>query len=181
MFECFPRELKRVRLRRLQGTDLAGFLAYRRDPEVARYQGWAPMADAEAIGFLEEHGKHQSLMPGAWHQLAIAHRESDLLMGDAGVWLSPDLVQAEVGISLGRGAQGNGYGSESLEGLIELLFSASPAMEIVGHVDTRNAACLAMLAQSCMSQVDTRTMEYKGEVCSEHTFSIRRSEHGNAM
>lgn len=178
MFERLPCELDRIRLRRLRGADLGDFLAYRRDPEVARYQGWAPMADSEAVGFLEAHGNHASLTPGAWHQIAIAQRESDLLMGDAGVWLSPDYSQAEVGISIGKAAQGTGHGSEVLNGLIELLFSTTPVVEIVGHVDTRNAACLSMLARSCMSRADTRQVEYKGEVCSEHRFSVRRTPEG---
>lgn len=180
VFDRLPYELEHIRLRPLRRADLGDFLAYRRDPEVARYQGWSPMSDSEAEAFLEAHENHPSLSPGAWHQIAVAQRESDLLIGDAGVWLSPDGSQAEIGISIGTAAQSSGNGSECLNGLIELLFAATQVAEIVGHVDTRNAACLSMLARSCMDRVDTRQEEYKGEVCSEHTFSIRRSQNGNA-
>lgn len=176
MFDRLPYQLERIQLRRLRPADLPDFLAYRRDPEVARFQGWAPMADSDAAAFLEDHGKHASLTPGAWHQLAIAQRESDRLIGDAGVWLSPDSAQAEVGISMGLSVQGKGYGSDCLQGLFDLIFSATPVLEIVGHVDARNAACLSMLARSDMSRAGTRQEEYKGEVCTEHSFSIRRTD-----
>ncbi|MDQ3269212.1 MAG: GNAT family N-acetyltransferase [Pseudomonadota bacterium] len=176
MFDRLPYQLERVRLRRLRSADLNDFLAYRRDPEVARYQGWAPMADSEASGFLEDHGRHVSLTPGAWHQLAIAQHESDLLIGDVGVWLSPDGSQAEIGISIASSFQGNGLGCECLKGLIELLFSATRVAEIVAHSDARNAACLSMLARSGMGRIDTRQVEYKGEACTEHSFSIRRTD-----
>lgn len=134
------------------------------------------MADSEAAAFLDEHGKHASLTPGEWHQLAIAQRESDRLIGDAGVWLSQDSTQAEVGISIGSASQGKGYGSDCLLGLFDLIFSATPVLEIVCHVDARNAACLSMLARSGMNQTGTRQEEYKGEVCTEHSFCIRRTE-----
>jgi RimJ/RimL family protein N-acetyltransferase len=41
---------ERLRLRPFQDADLEGFVAYRSDPEVARYQSWSPtysMAHAE--------------------------------------------------------------------------------------------------------------------------------------
>jgi RimJ/RimL family protein N-acetyltransferase len=33
-------ETDRLRIRRFQDSDMESFLAYRNDPEVARYQGW---------------------------------------------------------------------------------------------------------------------------------------------
>jgi hypothetical protein len=41
-------------LRRLRADDLAEFQAYRRDPELGRYQGWLPVSDEEALAFLRE-------------------------------------------------------------------------------------------------------------------------------
>ena len=37
-------ESQRLNLRRFKHSDLAPFVAYRNDPEVASYQSWAPAA-----------------------------------------------------------------------------------------------------------------------------------------
>ena len=47
-------EADRIRLRRFQSADLAAFVAYRNDPEVARYQSWTSISDHEAQQFIEE-------------------------------------------------------------------------------------------------------------------------------
>lgn len=175
MFDRLPYDLQRIRLRALRQADAGAFHAYRCDPEVARFQGWAPMTDREASDFVAAQACHRCLTPGAWHQLGIAYLDSDLLIGDAGVWLSPDSSQAEIGLSISSAAQGQGFGSECLNGLIDLLFAATNVAEIVGNADTRNPACLAVLARSAMRHVETRQAEYKGEVCIEHAFSVRRA------
>ena len=54
LFTCLPLDLGRLRLRWLREGDLPEFLAYRSDPEVARFQGWAPMDEAAARAFLRE-------------------------------------------------------------------------------------------------------------------------------
>lgn len=174
MFAKLPHDLQRVRLRPLRPADVAAFHAYRSDPEVARFQGWSPMTVAQASGFIQVHARHTALAPGAWHQLAIADRDSDALIGDAGVWLSPDGATAEIGLSIRGSDQGRGYGSESLQGLIGLLFSATSVVEILGNVDARNIACLAAMARSGMRHVATAQTTYKGEVCTELAFTIRK-------
>ncbi|MGY0558166.1 MULTISPECIES: GNAT family N-acetyltransferase [unclassified Lysobacter] len=176
MFDHLPYNLQRLRLRSLRQDDLSAFHAYRCDAEVARLQGWSPMTAADASGFLESQVQHACLVPGAWHQLGIASVENDLLIGDAGIWLSPDCAQAEFGLSITPAAQGNGYGTECARGLIGLLFSATPVAEIVASTDARNAACLTILARSGMRQIDTRQVDYKGEICTEQVFSVGRTE-----
>jgi RimJ/RimL family protein N-acetyltransferase len=175
MFERLPHSLNRLRLRTLRPDDLEAFHAYRSDPVVARYQGWEPMTIREATDFLQAQASQTSHSPGTWRQFAIAD-QSDLLIGDIGLWLSPDCLQAEFGLSITPSAQGNGYGVECVRGLIEILFSATPVTEVVASTDIRNLACLAVLTRSGMRHVDTRQAEYKGEICTEHVFSSRKAE-----
>ncbi|GGK16880.1 hypothetical protein GCM10011394_27640 [Luteimonas terricola] len=130
----------------------------------------------EASDFLRSQAAQTSLAPDTWRQLAIADVKSDLLIGDIGVWLSPDCVQAEFGLSITPVVQGNGYGAECVRGLIELLFSATAVAEVVANADVRNLACLAVLAHSGMRHMDTRQAEYKGEICTGHLFSVRKAE-----
>ncbi len=175
MFECLPRDIGRVRLRRLRRDDLEGFRAYRADPRVAEYQGWEPMGVAEAEAFLASQAGHAALAPGAWRQLGIADAASDMLVGDIGLWLSPDQSTAEFGISLCAEAQGHGLGTECVRGLIDLLLLATPVEAIVAHADTRNLACIAMLRKAGMAQVSRREVSCKGERCVELGFKAKRS------
>ena len=176
MFERLPHSLKRLRLRTLRPDDLDAFHAYRSDPVVARYQGWEPMTLLAAADFLLAQASQTSHAPDTWRQLAIVDQKSDLLIGDIGVWISPDCLQAEFGLSITPAVQGNGYGAECVRGLIELLFSTTPVAEVVASTDVRNLACLAVLAHSGMRHMDTRQAEYKGEICTDHMFSVRKAE-----
>lgn len=176
MFERLPHSMKRLRLRTLRPDDLDAFHAYRSDPLVARYQGWEPMTSREASDFLRIHAGQTTHAPDTWRQMAIADLESDLLMGDVGVWISPDSSQAEFGLSITPSAQGNGYGAECVRGLIQLLFSATSVTEVVASADIRNLACLAVLANSGMRRMHTRKAVFKGEICTEHVFSVRKAE-----
>lgn len=176
MFERLPYNLNRLRLRALRLNDLDAFHAYRSDPIVARYQGWEPMTPSEAADFLQSQASQTSHAPATWRQLAIADLKTDLLIGDIGVWLSGDGSKAEFGLSIASAAQGKGYGAECVRGLIDLLFSVTSVTEIEASTDIRNLACLAVLARSGMRHVSTRQAVYKGEICTEHEFSLCKAE-----
>lgn len=178
MFEVLPHALDRLRLRPLRAGDLDAFHGYRSDPDVARYQGWAPMTAGQAAEFLQLHAGQADLVAGAWRQWAVADLRDDRLLGDLGVWLSADCAQAEFGLSITPAAQGHGYGTECVRGLVALLFSATPVAEVVASADIRNAACLAVLARAGMRHVDTRRAGYKGESCTEQVFSMRKPDDG---
>jgi len=75
-----------VTLRRLAVADLAAFQAYRRDPELGRYQGWSPMPDAEAAVFLSEMSRAPIFFPGSWSQLGITEPPDPSLIGDIGLF-----------------------------------------------------------------------------------------------
>jgi RimJ/RimL family protein N-acetyltransferase len=176
MLDGFPYSLKHLRLRTLRPDDLDAFYVYRSDPAVARYQGWDPMTTCQAMDFLRSQGSQTNHVPGTWRQFAIADLKSDLLIGDIGLWLSPDCLRAEFGLSITPAAQGNGYGTECVRGLMAIVFSTTTAVEMVARTDIRNFACLAVLARSGMRHVDTRQAEYKGELCTEHVFSVHGDE-----
>lgn len=128
------------------------------------------MSEPQAREFLAKESQFTELVPGAWSQLGIAAIPSNTLLGDAGLWLAPDSTKAEFGISLAAQVQGKGLGSEAIAGLIRLLFSATSISEIVAHTDVRNERCIRALKRAGMTQTDTRTEKYKGEVCTEYCF-----------
>lgn len=174
MFQYLPCDLNRLRFRHLRRSDLDDFLAYRTDPNVAKYQGWDPMTASAAMAFLEAHSQHAALMPGLWQQLGISDLKTDTLIGDLGLHLSPDSSHVEFGISLCAREQGKGFGTECIRQMIPLVFLASPATKIIAYTDIRNEACITALKRTGMSQVTHRSATHKGEHCTEIGFSLLR-------
>jgi RimJ/RimL family protein N-acetyltransferase len=93
-------ESERLILRRFTDSDLAPFLAYRTDPEVARYQAWESCTEREAIAMIEELKALQPGTPGEWFQFAIDLKEMGVLIGDCTLKVEQDGRQAEIGYTL---------------------------------------------------------------------------------
>ena len=177
MFSYLPISSGPITLRKLSPDDVMAFHEYRSDPDVARFQGWSPMSIHQAANFLASQSRHAHLIPGAWHQIAIALATEDTLVGDIGVWISDDQRQAEFGLSINPRRQGEGFGTAAVRSLIALLFSSTPVSEIIASIDIRNVACRVLLARCGMRYTSTSTAEYKGEVCTEHCFAITKGNH----
>jgi RimJ/RimL family protein N-acetyltransferase len=100
---------ERLRLRPFRNEDLSAFVAYRRAPEVARYQSWDTsysMVDAER--FLADQDGLELGRPGVWVQLAALERTSGTLCGDCAVRVIDGQCQAEVGVTFAPEHQGRG-------------------------------------------------------------------------
>ena len=170
-----PRLAGPVALRRLAPQDLAAFQAYRRDPELGRYQGWTPLSDAEARAFLAEMHTADALQPGVWFQLGIADAPSLRLIGDVGLLLSADGSHAEVGFTLARSAQGRGLATLAVHEAVALVFECSAAREVRAIADARNRSSIRLLERIGMQQVATRNATFRGEPCVEITYAIAKS------
>src|SRR5205085_7764665 len=89
-------ETTRLCLRHFTDADLALFMAYRNDPEVARYQSWEGITASEARAFLQEQQKAQPGVPGQWFQIAIELKEGGILVGDWALQVEEEVArQAE--------------------------------------------------------------------------------------
>ncbi|MET0519586.1 MAG: GNAT family N-acetyltransferase [Burkholderiaceae bacterium] len=164
----------RVRLRRLRTEDLADFQAYRSDPEVGRYQGWRAQADEGARGFLLRMSAAPLGQDGEWFQLGIAERAGDRLIGDVGVCrrrADDGVVEAEIGFSLARPAQGRGLAAEALGALLCWLFDELAVARVVAVTDARNRASIALLQRlgARLARSDDAAL-FRGEPCVEHHF-----------
>lgn len=163
-----------MKLRRLEPTDLAEFQAYRNDPDVGRWQGWAPKSDAQALAFLNEMAAVPLFRPGQWTQLGIADERTDELLGDLGVYVSADGREAEFGFTLARAAQGQGIASAAVCEAIALVFDQTPVARIHAQTDARNTACIRLLERlgaPVIQQIDT---EFRGEPCVELRYELAR-------
>jgi aminoglycoside 6'-N-acetyltransferase len=163
-----------ARIRRLRIDDLPAFQAYRSDPDLARYQGWSAMSDADARQFLAEMSEIKLFRLGEWHQLAIADVGTDALVGDIGLHVSPDGSAAEIGFTLTKGAQGKGIATCAAEVAVRLLLERTPARRILGVTDARNEASIRLLRRIGMRQVASREAVFKGESCVELVFGTER-------
>src|SRR5690242_5787668 len=105
---------ERLTLRRFRADDAAAFAAYRSVPEVARYQSWeAPVSIEEATARVQEFAAGDPSAPG-WFQYAIDL--DGVLIGDIGLKLHENLMQAEIGFTLAPQYQGQGYATEAVRG-----------------------------------------------------------------
>ncbi len=138
---------ERLHLRPFRADDLAAFVAYRGDPEVARYQSWdASYSLADAERFLESQGGLELGVPGRWVQLAAVDRRTGELCGDCAVHVVDDQpATAEVGVTFAPAHQGAGLAGEALTAVLDELFGVHRVHRVYAETDDRNAAVHRLL------------------------------------
>jgi RimJ/RimL family protein N-acetyltransferase len=136
---------QRLVLRSLRASDAERVHAYRANPDVARYQSWDTQSLDEVRAFIEAEGTLNCAEPG-WHQLAIAERSTDHIVGDLGVHiLESDLRQVELGFTLAPDAQRQGYATEAVRAILDHLFAAHGKHRVIASTDPRNERSIALL------------------------------------
>ena len=176
MIDPLPRTAGSIVLRRLAPTDLRAFQAYRHDPELGRYQGWAATPDDDAQALLRHMSRAKLLQPGVWCQIGIAEARSLGLIGDIGLILASDALEAEIGFTLRRLSQGRGMASAAVREAIEMVFEQTPAARVVGITDARNVPSIRLLERVGMRKVETRVAMRRGKRCSEHVYVVDRHD-----
>jgi RimJ/RimL family protein N-acetyltransferase len=165
-----PLDFATARLRRLRRADRAAFQAYRALPELGRFQSWSQMTDEEADRFIDEVAALPVLAPGEWIQLALADRQTDRLLGDIGLWVSPEGDQAEIGFTVAPWAQGRGVATQATHAVHGLLARASNVRVLRGITDARNGASVRVLERAGFLQVESRDAVFRGESCVERVY-----------
>jgi RimJ/RimL family protein N-acetyltransferase len=116
-------------------------------------------------------------IPGEWFQIAIAHKQSNLLLGDIGIQTyTEDPKIVEIGFTLRREEQGKGYAKEAVQALIDSLFEIENINKIVGITDVRNEPSVGLLRRLGMNLVQSTGVEFRGELCVEQTFELKKEE-----
>ncbi len=76
-------ESSRLVLRAFQDSDLEIFLAYRNDPEVAKYQSWeVPYLHEQGTQFIDLMKMSNPGSQGEWYQMAVELKSTRELIGD---------------------------------------------------------------------------------------------------
>jgi phytanoyl-CoA hydroxylase len=169
--------LQRCRLREFRPSDLDVFVAYRANPDVARYQSWSSYSRADAIAFYEKLRQTELGSPGTWYQVAIASLETDVLMGDCAVHFI-DEEQVEIGFTVAPEHQGKGIVREALGGLLDLLFGGWNKHRAIAVTDARNGAAERVLVALGFRKEahHLKNVFFKGEWGDELVFACLREE-----
>jgi hypothetical protein len=150
-------ESERLILRRFADSDLAPFLAYRNDPEVARYQAWESCTEHEASAMIEEMKSLQPGAPGEWFQFAIELKQTGALIGDCALKVEQDGRQAEIGFTLSR------------ERFIERLIRAVTALRINHQkLDTTDSARKGFCHLTCKEKARDRSRTHRRSLQDDH-------------
>jgi RimJ/RimL family protein N-acetyltransferase len=169
----------RLVLRALGPADLDAFVAYRSDPEVARWQSWtAPYPRDAARELLTAASADLPPTPGAWRQVAVARRDDGALLGDCAFRRSDDGRQAELGVTLARAHHGQGYAREALAALICWLFDELGLHRVFANCDPHNHAVIALLRRLGMRDEGrfVASLWWKGAWADEQWFALLADE-----
>ncbi len=171
-------ESERLILRRFTDSDLEPFLAYRNDPEVARYQAWESCTEGESAAMIEELESLQPGTPGEWFQFAIELKETGALLGDCALKVEQDGRQAEVGFTLAREHQGKGYASEAVSRLLDYAFGDLGLHRVVAITDRENKPSFALLERLGMRREGcfVQNAWFKGRWASEYLYAVLEDE-----
>jgi len=172
-------ETTRLRLRRFRDDDCALFMAYRNDPEVARYQSWEGITESEARALIQEMKEIQPWAPGEWLQIAIELKETGLLVGDCAFKIEEDdELQAEIGYTLARAYQGRGIASEAVSCVLDYAFASMGLHRVIAITDVENAPSVALLERLGLRREGHfhQNVWFKGKWGDEYLYAILREE-----
>ena len=172
--EKLPLHTARLILRRFIQSDLAAFIAYRNQPEVARYQSWLSFSEKDALDFFREQEKLTFNMNDTWFQIAVLRQQDAVLMGDVAVHFFDEGRQAELGVTFDIAYQRLGYAAEAMSCVIEHLFLDLNKHRIIATVDVLNKPVQHLLEKLGFSREAhyKENIFFKGSWSDEYSYAL---------
>lgn len=119
--------------------------AYRSNAQANQYQAWVPKSMEEVEVFIKKQPQAFNL-PHTWFQLAIVYQESERMIGDLGVhFIGSQNKQVEIGFTLDKDYQGQGYATEAVTRLIDYLFGELGKHRITASIDPKNLSSITLV------------------------------------
>ena len=135
---------ERCVIRRLLASDVEGFVAYRNDPEVARYQGWELPYTLEAGNKLAaELAQRGPGRAGEWFQFAVLCDGEHI--GDCALRCDDDPRTAELGFTVAKKHQNQGFGKEMASAVLVYAFETLKIRRVAAIIDDRNVPAKKLL------------------------------------
>ncbi len=121
--------------------------AIRSDPEVARYQYWAPQTAEEARRTLELKIAQTAIrVEGDQLSLAVERRDTGEVIGDVILrWLSREHGTGEIGYVVAPAHAGNGFATEATRPMLAIAFEHLDLHRVIGRLEARNTASARVL------------------------------------
>ena len=133
-----PIRTARTLVRSMTVDDAPVVIAYRNDPEVARYQDWDLPVPAERVVAQLGADQPDEIAAGVHTNLAI--EVDGVVVGDVYVGVDEDGGVAEIGFTLALEHQGKGYASEAAGAVAVALFQHLDLVRLSGQLDPENIA-----------------------------------------
>jgi RimJ/RimL family protein N-acetyltransferase len=172
-------ETPRLILRRFRDSDLASFMAYRNDLEVARYQSWESISRPEAAKFIAQQGRHRPGVPGKWFQFAAELKAGGELAGDCALLVIRTTPRiGEIGYTFARAYQHSGLATEAARAVIDFAFDVLELNRVIATTDCRNVPSVALMERLGMKRAGhfLHNAWFKGEWCDEYQYAAIRDE-----
>jgi RimJ/RimL family protein N-acetyltransferase len=171
---------ERLLLRLLEAGDVRAFAAYRRHPDVARYQSWdTGYSEADGERLVAAQADVDFGDPGPWVQVAAVDRVTGALCGDCAVHVETEQPQtAEVGVTFAPATQGSGLATEALGAVVTRLFEEHGLHRVYARADDRNVPVQRLLERLGF-RCEARLVEadfFKGDWCTMRTYAVLRRE-----
>jgi RimJ/RimL family protein N-acetyltransferase len=173
----YPIVTERLILAPLTLADLHTFVSYRRDPAIARFQGWeTTYSDDDARTLIDSQAGVSIPKKGQWLQLAIHHQTTGEHVGDLALHsvVGDDAVY-EIGFTIAKIHQRQGFAREAASSLMEILSTDVGATKIVANTDRRNTASVKLLEALGFVREPSRswTEKFKTEVITVDYFETQ--------
>jgi len=157
-------------------VDLGTFISYRQDPDIAQFQGWeTTYSIKQAIDLIESQAGLVLPEKGEWLQLAIHSLEHQEHVGDLAIKsVEEEDSTFELGFTIAKQHQGQGFAKEAASKLINYLVSEAEAKKFIATTDSRNSASIKVLAAMGFQKNDSKswTELFKNEVVAVDYFEL---------
>lgn len=175
-----PIHTERLLIRTARSDDAEAMYRRRNDPEVARYQDWQipyPMSKVEQN--LAEVAAMDGPEPDDWWMATVELTATGEVIGELAVQLTEEGRTAEVGYTFAREHWGNGYAVESVEALVDWLFSDPKMTRLEGLLHPDNPASAMLLERTgFLFEGHTRLSFWLGDEASDDwIYGMTREDH----
>ena len=172
----FPLITKRLRIEPLSQGDVVAFVAYRKVPEVARFQSWSSNYSI-AQGYELVRSQTGIVHPdkGEWLQIGIKLRSTGELVGDVAINnTDPSEPAVTLGFTIAQQHQGLGYAKEAVGTVISELRQEFSNVRFWAFTDARNAPSIALLKSLGFQELPEQKYleEFKGETVEVLRFEL---------
>ena len=144
----YPILTDRLSIQPLSIADLDSFVEYRQTPEIARFQSWdTDYSTQQGAELIESQAGIEFPAKGEWLQIGIRLRSTGELVGDVAVHnMDADGPSVELGFTIAKDHQQQGYAREAVGAVIQAIKSDQPSMKLFAFTDARNTGSIRLLA-----------------------------------